>query len=359
MKMILPMLAVCLLANPAPIHAQIPTNRLPLRIGADQSGGNLFRGRIAAVRLYNRALSGAELKTLAQTPREAKGNAAGMVGQWLQPKLPLASETHFDFPDGGTIEAWIQPEAGASGRIVNKITPGGSDGFLLDTHPGNALRLIVGDDTLTHDLPWSAPVHPRGGDDRRRRSAGIVHQWATGCRRGEQVRRHLRGGRGRRPGQAAGALVSPAGRALDGGPPRRQRPAGRHGLGRTEVRAHRPQRRHALVWRALRQPESQGIEGAAGDPAAAARGQGSRGATPRRERHERQVQPELPAPRRSFDRISPGWRGRELPPRTRSCRGGGSRAVRPAGRPLHAAKFSPPIRRRPSSCGSRATSRAN
>jgi alpha-L-fucosidase 2 len=156
MKTILPILAVCLLANPAPIHAQIPPNGLPLRIGADQSGGNLFRGRIAAVRLYNRALSGAELKTLAQTPREAKGNVAGMVGQWLQPKLPLASETNFDFPNGGTIEAWIQPEAGASGRIVDKITPGGSDGFLLDTHPGNALRLIVGDDTLTHDLPWSA-----------------------------------------------------------------------------------------------------------------------------------------------------------------------------------------------------------
>ena len=41
------------------------------------------------------------------------------------------------------------------GRIVDKITPGGSDGFLLDTHPGNALRLIVGNDTLTHPLPHS------------------------------------------------------------------------------------------------------------------------------------------------------------------------------------------------------------
>ena len=38
---------------------------------------------------------------------------------------------------------------------MDKITPGGSDGFLLDTHPGNALRLIVGNDTLTHPLPHS------------------------------------------------------------------------------------------------------------------------------------------------------------------------------------------------------------
>ncbi|HUU96852.1 MAG TPA: glycoside hydrolase N-terminal domain-containing protein, partial [Phycisphaerae bacterium] len=46
-------------------------------------------------------------------------------------------------------------DAGTGGRIVDKITPGGTDGFLLDTHPGNALRLIVGDDTLTHPLPHS------------------------------------------------------------------------------------------------------------------------------------------------------------------------------------------------------------
>ena len=32
---------------------------------------------------------------------------------------------------------------------MDKITPGGSDGLLLDTWPGNDLRLIVGDIILT------------------------------------------------------------------------------------------------------------------------------------------------------------------------------------------------------------------
>ena len=56
------------------------------------------------------------------------------------------------FEAGCTLEAWIRPQAGTSGRIVDKITPGGSDGFLLDMFPADALRLIVGNDTLTHAL---------------------------------------------------------------------------------------------------------------------------------------------------------------------------------------------------------------
>jgi alpha-L-fucosidase 2 len=44
-----------------------------------------------------------------------------------------------------TLEAWVRPQALPSGgaRIVDKITPGGSDGFLLDTWPGNSLRFIT------------------------------------------------------------------------------------------------------------------------------------------------------------------------------------------------------------------------
>jgi len=135
--------------------AQIPDNSHPLRIGSDQSGGSLFQGEVAAVRLYERALTGAELKALAGAPRDAKNAVPGIVGEWLNPKLPVVSDRKFAFPKGATIEAWIHPAAGASGRIVDKITPGGVDGFLLDTHPGNALRLIVGNETITHALPHS------------------------------------------------------------------------------------------------------------------------------------------------------------------------------------------------------------
>ncbi|HPS00561.1 MAG TPA: glycoside hydrolase N-terminal domain-containing protein [Candidatus Sumerlaeota bacterium] len=151
----LPLVLLCLL--PAlPLFAQAPDNALPLRIGVDQTGGNAFRGEIAAVRVYDRALSAAEVKQQAETKPEAKGALSGVVGEWVRPKLPVTSDQKFDFPRGLTVEAWIRPEAGSVGRIVDKITPGGSDGFLLDTHPGNALRWIVGTDTIKCDLPPSA-----------------------------------------------------------------------------------------------------------------------------------------------------------------------------------------------------------
>lgn len=132
--------------------AQVPDNQHPLRIGADQSEGSRFAGDIAAVRLYDRALSKDEVKSLARNQRSARVSMAGMISEWLEPRLPTVSDKNFAFPNGCSIEAWIRPEAGRSGRIVDKITPGGVDGFMLDTHPGDALRLIVGTETLSHAL---------------------------------------------------------------------------------------------------------------------------------------------------------------------------------------------------------------
>ena len=43
-----------------------------------------------------------------------------------------------------SFEAWIRPEPKESGRILDKLTPGKNDGFLLDTWPGLSLRLICG-----------------------------------------------------------------------------------------------------------------------------------------------------------------------------------------------------------------------
>ena len=155
MKNITLSLGAWLLLVSLPLSAQIPSNPLPLHIGADQAGGNAFRGEMAAVRLYDRALTTAEIKKLAEAQPEAKGTVPGIVGEWLRPSLPLASAQQFEFSHGATIEAWIRPDDGMGGRIVDKITPGGSDGFLLDTHPGNTLRLIVSNDTLSHPLPHS------------------------------------------------------------------------------------------------------------------------------------------------------------------------------------------------------------
>jgi hypothetical protein len=80
----------------------VPANTLPFCVGADQRGGSKFKGEIRNVRV----------------PTHFTGNF--------------------------TLEAEVKPAAGDFGRIFDKITPGGKDGFLLDAHPGNSLRLISG-----------------------------------------------------------------------------------------------------------------------------------------------------------------------------------------------------------------------
>jgi hypothetical protein len=80
----------------------IPQNDYSLKIGEDQHGANQFKGAIDDV------------------------------------KCSLASGLRIS----ATVTAEKQLAGG--GRIVDKVTPGGSDGFLFDTYPGNSLRLIVG-----------------------------------------------------------------------------------------------------------------------------------------------------------------------------------------------------------------------
>lgn len=135
------------------MRAQVPANDFPLRIGSDQREGSVFQGRMGAVRIYDRALAEVELKKLSVAQPDQKCSVSGIVGEWLRPKLPLVSDQKWSLTNGCTIEAWIQPEEGSIGRIVDKITPGGSDGFLLDVFPANTLRLIVGSDMRQCALP--------------------------------------------------------------------------------------------------------------------------------------------------------------------------------------------------------------
>jgi alpha-L-fucosidase 2 len=147
-------LATLLSVGALPLLAQMPANPLPLRLGVDQAGANAFRGELAAVRLYGRALTAADVKALAAVAPDAGSAVPGILGEWLRPRLPHAAAAAYDLTAGATIEAWMRPDDGMSGRIVDKITPGGTDGFLLDTHPGNALRFIAGSDTLSCPLPY-------------------------------------------------------------------------------------------------------------------------------------------------------------------------------------------------------------
>lgn len=84
-----------------------PINQHPLRTGIDQHGGNRFTGQIRR----------------AELPDSLAGNFV--------------------------ITAEVQAPTGATGRIFDKVTPGGRDGFLLDMQAGNTLRLIVGSEQHT------------------------------------------------------------------------------------------------------------------------------------------------------------------------------------------------------------------
>ncbi len=132
-------------AEPAS-DAVVPANTHPLRLGADQSGGNRWAGEMARVSVCGRALTEAEIQTLAKADRETA--LTGQPGLLFSGTTlgPVAESAAWDLGRGLTAEAWVKPETlpGGGARIVDKITPGGSDGFLLDTFPGNSLRFICG-----------------------------------------------------------------------------------------------------------------------------------------------------------------------------------------------------------------------
>lgn len=166
-------------APSAPASAvAIPANKLPIRIGLDQGGGNVFAGELGRVSLFTKPLAEAQIAALAkldQTQSPAASSDLAFSGLNLKPHA-LADSAAMTFASGLTIECWVKPaklpEGGA--RLVDKITPGSSDGFLLDTFPGNSLRFICGEDILQQDNALPA--------DRWTHVAVVVEPGAEACR---------------------------------------------------------------------------------------------------------------------------------------------------------------------------------
>ncbi|HVT11277.1 MAG TPA: DUF5703 domain-containing protein [Fimbriimonadaceae bacterium] len=134
----------------------VPTNKLPLLKGRDQNGENVFQGEIED-------------------------------WQWIAHQEHPRSDNPVDvsFPLGFSLSAQITPRQLKPGRIFDKMTPGGNDGFIFDTHPGDALRLIVGNLTLTteHCLKAGASYRVAAVYDPRSGEAAIY-------RDGERVAWH-------------------------------------------------------------------------------------------------------------------------------------------------------------------------
>jgi hypothetical protein len=108
--------------------AYLPASSRPLQIGVDSAGGSRFAGEITNAIALERVLSAGEIAALAN---EKPGSQSNQLAD-----ISLRS--------GFTLAAWIKPAPGEFGRIFDKITAFGSDGFMLDAYPGLSLRLNVG-----------------------------------------------------------------------------------------------------------------------------------------------------------------------------------------------------------------------
>ena len=127
----------------------VPGGEHPLRIGYDSEGGNKFPGKIESVSVFDRAFPADVIARHAiDNPALWNRPPVGLVESG--PGQPRAIDKQkVMLKSGFTLEATIKPTALAPGRIFDRVTAGGQDGFLFDTHPGDTLRLVVGSTTLS------------------------------------------------------------------------------------------------------------------------------------------------------------------------------------------------------------------
>ncbi|HOW67842.1 MAG TPA: DUF5703 domain-containing protein [Verrucomicrobiota bacterium] len=173
-----------------PAVSIVPTNSNPVRIGMDQRGESRFRGEIGRLTILGKPLAQNEIAAAADPDRRASplteivksalantdaDNSVAFAMMNPAPQI-LSNSTAWHFPAGFTLEAWVKPEMldSKGARVVDKITSSASDGFLLDSFPGNSLRLICGEIQLQQKdaLPAGQWTH----------IAAVADSAAEGCR---------------------------------------------------------------------------------------------------------------------------------------------------------------------------------
>jgi hypothetical protein len=142
----------------------IPSSELTFKVGVDQDGGSKYSGEIGRVSVINRVLSEEEIEKLAAGKTELTGIEKGDVLYTGTPSLysEIGDSSKWTDSEEITMEAWVCPKQfGSQGaRILDKIAVGSGEGILVDTYPGNSLRVVVGNKILNihHCLPvdkWS------------------------------------------------------------------------------------------------------------------------------------------------------------------------------------------------------------
>jgi hypothetical protein len=85
------------------------------------------------------------IRKLAVGDRSEKLTGETVVNCLLDPKAgDVLATKPGDFGGAVSFEAWIQPAKGEAGRILDKLTAGRRDGFLIDCWPNLSLRVILG-----------------------------------------------------------------------------------------------------------------------------------------------------------------------------------------------------------------------
>ncbi len=143
----------------APLPSIVPANDHAVRVGIDQQNQNRFKGVLGRVSIFDTPLDDRQVQRLAKLAHDESlpDRAHVLYSAVPKPATTLADSQSWDWASGGTFEAWINPEKlpGGGARIIDKVTAGRGDGLLLDTYPGNSLRLIVGNVQLNQ--PNAAP----------------------------------------------------------------------------------------------------------------------------------------------------------------------------------------------------------
>ena len=90
----------------------------------------------------------------------------GLALTETSPVYEVRRQPALDLTDEVTLEAWIKPHPMPTrgGRILDKSVPGTNDGYMLDTWPGNSLRLVTANGHCRHDakLPGDRWTHVAG-----------------------------------------------------------------------------------------------------------------------------------------------------------------------------------------------------
>jgi hypothetical protein len=85
-----------------------------------------------------------------KTAETDTGRSASLAGKgWLE----IGDDRRVNLETAFTLDAWIRPGPlpGGGARIIDKCHVGTDDGYMLDTFPGNALRLITPQGCISFD----------------------------------------------------------------------------------------------------------------------------------------------------------------------------------------------------------------